>query len=62
MKDKMKLARIFHEWPSRDREDGLATWQPQGLEPETYLTVRRRGRDPRTPGRTPISTVAVGNS
>ncbi|MEJ2234333.1 MAG: hypothetical protein P8X67_10430 [Syntrophobacterales bacterium] len=27
------LARIFHEWPSRDREDGVATWQPQGLEP-----------------------------
>ena len=29
---------------------------------ETYLTVRRRGRGPRTPGRTAISEVAAGDS
>jgi hypothetical protein len=56
------LTRIFHELASRDREDGRATWQPQELGPEAYLTVRRRGRGPRTPGRTAISTVAVGDS
>ena len=31
------LALIFHETSSRDREDGRATGQPQGLEPESYL-------------------------
>ena len=31
------LARIFHESVSRDREGGLATWQPQGLESEAHL-------------------------
>ena len=31
------LARIFHELPSRDREDGRATWQPQGVGSEAYL-------------------------
>ena len=56
------LARMFHELSSRDREDGRATWQPQGLEPEPYLNIRRRGRGPRTPGRTPISAVAVDHS
>ena len=29
--------RIFHEFPSRDREDGRATWQPQGVGSEAYL-------------------------
>ena len=31
------LARIIHESVSRDREDGLATGQPQGVESEAYL-------------------------
>jgi hypothetical protein len=31
------LARIFHELLSRDREDGRATWQPQGVGSEAYL-------------------------
>jgi hypothetical protein len=32
----LRLARIFHELPSRDREDGRATWQPQGVGSEAY--------------------------
>ena len=31
------IARISHETSSRDCEDGRATGQPQGLEPEAYL-------------------------
>jgi hypothetical protein len=31
------LARIFHESASRDREDGRATRQPQGVGSEAYL-------------------------
>ena len=31
------LTRIFHELLSRDREDGRATWQPQGVGSEAYL-------------------------
>ena len=31
------LTRTFHELLSRDREDGLATWQPQGVGSEAYL-------------------------
>jgi hypothetical protein len=57
-----RLTRMFHELQSRDREDGRATGQPQGVGPEAYLTVRRKVRHPRTPGRTAISTVAVGDS
>jgi len=30
-------ARIFHELLSRDREDGRATGQPQGVGSEAYL-------------------------
>jgi hypothetical protein len=56
------LARIMHETPSRDPGDGWATGQPQGLGPEAYLSVRRKVRDPRTPGRTTISAVAAGGS
>jgi len=52
----------MHETPSRDRGDGRATGQPQGLAPEAYFSVRRKVRDPRTPGRTAISTVAAGGS
>jgi hypothetical protein len=28
---------MFHELLSRDREDGRATWQPQGVGSEAYL-------------------------
>jgi hypothetical protein len=28
---------MFHELPSRDHEDGRATWQPQGVGSEAYL-------------------------
>ena len=56
------LVRMFHELVSRNREDGRATGQPQGLESEAYLTVRCRVRGPRTPGRAAISTVGAGNS
>ena len=31
------LTRIFHELLSRDREDGRATGQPQGVGSEAYL-------------------------
>ncbi len=31
------LARIFHEFPSRDRGEGCATGQPQGVGSEAYL-------------------------
>jgi len=37
--------------PSRNREDGCATGQPQELGPEAYFSVRRKVLDPRTPGR-----------
>ena len=34
---KNRLARILHEFLSRDREDGRATWQPQGIGSEAYV-------------------------
>ncbi len=37
------LARIFHELLSRDREDGWATGQPQGVGPEAYLIGTSQG-------------------
>ena len=37
------LTRIFHELPSRDREDGRATWQPQDVGPEAYLNGTSKG-------------------
>ena len=43
----VKLARMFHESPSRDRIAGLATGYPRG---DGSLTVRRKDRHPRTPG------------
>jgi len=36
--------------------------KPQGVGPEAYLSVHRKVRDPRTPGRTAISAVAAGGS
>jgi hypothetical protein len=64
------LAYIMHETPSRDRGDGLATGQPQGLGPEAYFFSTSQGELvlslpkelPRTAGRTAISAVAVGGS
>jgi len=40
------LARIFHESASRDREDGRATWQPQGVGSEAYLNGTLQGQTP----------------
>jgi hypothetical protein len=37
------LARIFHELLSREREDGRATWQPQGVGSEAYLNGTSQG-------------------
>jgi hypothetical protein len=37
------LARMFHESSSREREDGRATGQPQGLGPEAYLNNTSQG-------------------
>ena len=38
--------RIFHELLSRDREDGRATWQPQGVGSEAYLNGTSQGPTP----------------
>jgi len=67
---KCALARIFHELLSRDREDGRATWQPQGVGSEAYLNGTSQDalvlslskEHPRTPARTAISVVAAGDS
>ena len=37
---------MIHDLSSRDREDGLATWQPQGLEPEGVLDSTSEGARP----------------
>jgi hypothetical protein len=37
---------MFHELPSRDREDGRATGQPQGGGPEAYLNGTSQGTAP----------------
>ena len=34
---------MFDELPSRGREDGRATWQPQGVGPEAYLNGTSQG-------------------
>jgi hypothetical protein len=34
---------MFHELHSRDREDGRATGQPQGVGPEAYLNGTLQG-------------------
>jgi len=44
--DENKLARIFHELLSRDREDGRATWKPQGVGSEAYLNGTSQGPAP----------------
>ena len=40
------LARMFHELLSRDRADGCATGQPQGVGPEAYLNGTSQGSTP----------------
>ena len=40
------LARIIYELVSRDRGDGLATGQPQGLASEAYLNSTSQGARP----------------
>ena len=40
------LARMFHELVSRDREDGCATGQSQGVGLEAYLNGRSQGPTP----------------
>ena len=40
------LARIFHEFLSRDREDGRVTGQPQGLGSEAYFHNTSQGVRP----------------
>jgi hypothetical protein len=42
----LSLARIFHELLSRDHEDGCATWQPQGVGSEAYLSGTSQGPTP----------------
>ena len=37
------LARMFHELLSRDRKDGRATGQPQGVGPEAFLNGTSQG-------------------
>ena len=37
---------MFHELLSRDREDGCATGQPQGVGPEAYLNGTLQGTTP----------------
>ena len=37
---------MFHELLSRDREDGGATGQPQGVGPEAYLNGTSQGATP----------------
>ena len=37
---------MFHELASRDREDGRATWQPQGVGSEAYLKGTSQGSTP----------------
>ena len=37
---------MFHELQSRDREDGRATGQPQGVGPEAYLSGTSQGATP----------------
>jgi len=37
---------MFHELSSRDREDGCATGQPQGVGPEAYFNSTSQGPTP----------------
>ena len=40
------LARMFHELLSREREDGRASWQSQGVGAEAYLNGTSQGPTP----------------
>jgi hypothetical protein len=37
---------MFYELLSRDRKDGRATWQPQGVDSEAYLNGTSQGSTP----------------
>ena len=53
------LARVMHETPWRDRGDGRATGQPQGLGPEAYWFSTSQGarpEDARLPARRAYSS------
>ncbi len=41
-----RLARIFHESLSREREGGRATWEPQRVGSEAYLNGTSQGPTP----------------
>jgi len=53
------LARIMHETPSRDRGDGRATGQPQGLGPEAYFFSTSQGASPEDPRLPAVQNGAV---
>jgi hypothetical protein len=42
----LPLTRMFYELLLRDREDGRATGQPQGVGPEAYLNGTSQGATP----------------
>jgi hypothetical protein len=42
----LALARLFRKLQSRNREDGCATGQPQGVGPEAYLKGTSQGAAP----------------
>jgi len=44
--DICKQARMFHEVVSRDRGEGFATGQPQGIGSEAYLNSTSQGPIP----------------
>ncbi|MCG6918300.1 MAG: hypothetical protein LJE89_12240 [Deltaproteobacteria bacterium] len=48
---KADLALIFHELLSRDREDGRATRQSQGVGAEAYLNGTSQGSKPEDAGK-----------
>ena len=57
------LARMFHELLSRDREDGRATGQPQGVGLEAYLNGTSQGTTPEDARKEgAVSAVAAGYS
>ena len=47
----LPLTRMFHELLLRDREDGRATGQPQGVGPEAYLNGTSQGATPEDAGK-----------
>jgi hypothetical protein len=60
--DLARLVWMFHELLSRDREDGRATWQPQGVGSEAYLNGTPQEPTPEDAREATISVVAAGDS